>query len=125
MKNNNMSFISRTGETIEKPWGWEFIVEHNEHYTVKILHVNAGHRMSLQYHNEKTETAYVLKGSMRNWKSEDDSDFDVYMAGTSLHVAPGQIHRFGATQAYDVEILECSRSMLNDVERLADDYSRN
>lgn len=121
---NEIKFVSRTGETVNKPWGWEYIVEHNEHYTMKILHINKGHRMSLQYHEEKTETVYVLKGSLVNYTSEDDNVKNVYMSGTFLHINAGDIHRFGAYNG-DCEILECSRSMLDDVVRLADDYSRD
>lgn len=116
-------FISRTGETVNKPWGWEYIIEHNEHYTMKILHINEGHRMSLQYHEEKTETVYVLKGSLVNYTSEDDNIKHIYMSGTFLHINAGDIHRFGAYNG-ECEIMECSRSMLDDVVRLADDYQR-
>jgi len=123
-KTKQAKFKSRTGETVSKPWGWEYIIEHNEHYTMKILHINADQRMSLQYHEEKTETVYVLKGTLVNYTSDNDNVKNVYMAGTSLHVNAGDIHRFGAW-GEDCEIIECSRSMLDDVVRLADDYDRS
>lgn len=116
-------FISRTGETINKPWGWEYIIEHNENYTMKILHINESHRMSLQYHKEKTETVYVLSGNLVNWTSEDNDIFDVYMAGSSVHINAGSVHRFGSYGG-ECEIIECSRSMLDDIVRLSDDYKR-
>lgn len=123
-KTKQSKFKSRTGETVDKPWGWEYIIEHNEHYTMKLLHINPNQRMSLQYHKEKTETVYVLKGPLVNYTSEDDDLKAVYMVGTILHVEPGQIHRFGSW-GDEVEIIECSRSMLDDVVRLADDYKRD
>lgn len=39
---------------VEKPWGFERIIEKNGTYVVKELVVNPGHRLSLQYHEKKT-----------------------------------------------------------------------
>ena len=116
-------FKSLTGTKVEKPWGFEEILEHNVHYTVKRLNIKAGERMSLQYHREKTETVYVLRGVLSNWTSDDDNNYDIYSEGSTLHIEPGDIHRFGAF-GQDCVILECSRSMLDDVVRLRDDYGR-
>ena len=41
---------------VEKPWGYELIWAHTEKYVGKVLHVNEGHKLSLQYHNQKDET---------------------------------------------------------------------
>jgi hypothetical protein len=41
---------------IEKPWGWESIIQANEHYAFKRIHIAPGKRLSLQYHKEKMET---------------------------------------------------------------------
>ena len=49
---------------IKKPWGAEEIIEHNENYVVKRLTMKKGHRCSLQYHNKKKETIYVISGSL-------------------------------------------------------------
>ena len=50
---------------INKPWGKEEVIEMNEKYMVKKLTMWAGHRCSLQYHNQKKETIYVLEGQLR------------------------------------------------------------
>lgn len=52
-------------EIIEKPWGREEVVEINDKYMVKKLTMWAGHRCSLQYHNIKKETIYVLSGLLK------------------------------------------------------------
>ncbi|MCL1594091.1 MAG: cupin, partial [Actinomycetia bacterium] len=48
----------------EKPWGHELLWSHTDHYAGKIIHINAGKRLSLQYHNEKYESVLVLSGTL-------------------------------------------------------------
>jgi len=85
------------------------------------LHINAGHRLSKQYHEIKEETLYVLKGILINY-DKDDKPMRI-PPGESFHVVPNQIHRFGALES-SVEVIEVSTPHLNDVVRLEDDYSR-
>src|SRR5712692_6777762 len=47
---------------IQKPWGWEILWAENGAYTGKFLHMNAGMRTSLQYHDSKLETQCLLSG---------------------------------------------------------------
>ena len=49
---------------VEKPWGYEIWWAHTDEYAGKILHVNAGHRLSLQYHVQKDESCYLLAGKL-------------------------------------------------------------
>ena len=106
---------------IEKPWGYELIWAHTEEYVGKILHINAGHRLSKQYHLLKEETVYVLKGVLYNYDADDN--ITKISPGESFHVKPHQVHRFGAVES-SVEIVEVSTPHLDDVVRLEDDYSR-
>ena len=106
---------------IEKPWGFELIWAHTENYVGKLLHINAGHRLSKQYHDFKEETVYVVKGILYNY--EDDGTITKITPGNSLHINVGQIHRFGANEM-NVELIEVSTPQLNDVVRLEDDYKR-
>ncbi len=48
----------------EKPWGHELLWAHTDIYVGKILHVEAGHRLSVQYHEHKDESSYVLSGRL-------------------------------------------------------------
>ena len=50
---------------VEKPWGHELIWARTDRYVGKILHIKAGHALSLQYHQVKDETVHVLAGQMR------------------------------------------------------------
>lgn len=106
---------------IEKPWGYEIIWAHTKNYIAKIIHINAGHRLSKQYHEEKEETVYVMSGILYNY--ENDGTITKVTPGNSLHINTGQIHRFGANESH-VEIVEVSTSHMNDVIRLEDDYNR-
>ena len=106
---------------VEKPWGHELIWAETDSYVGKILCINAGHRLSKQYHQVKEETVYVLKGTLYNYES--DGSVTKVPPGQAFHVSVGQIHRFGANES-DVEIVEVSTPHLEDVVRLEDDYKR-
>jgi mannose-6-phosphate isomerase len=109
---------------IEKPWGHELIWAETDRYVGKILHVKAGHALSLQYHERKDETIHLLSGEMRFWAGPSlESLAELKLAaGESFHVAPGTVHRMEAVT--DVDILEASTPDLDDVVRLEDRYGR-
>jgi hypothetical protein len=50
---------------VPKPWGYELRWAKTPRYVGKILHINAGHALSLQYHNIKEETILLYSGRMR------------------------------------------------------------
>lgn len=105
-----------------KPWGWELVWANTEAYVGKVIFISAGHRLSKQYHKDKEETVYVVEGTMVNIDSEGRQSS--YPAGSSFHVAPGQIHRFCAEKENSVKLIEVSTNHLDDVIRLEDDYGR-
>ena len=108
---------------VDKPWGFENIWAETERYVGKFMFIKPGHRMSLQYHKKKEETIYVQSGLLRIWNSDDENDFTDLQAGGIYHVKPGTIHRFGAVEKA-VYLIELSTPELDDVIRLADDYTR-
>lgn len=110
---------------VMKPWGKEIWFANQPEYVGKILHINKGHRYSLQYHEKKTETQYILKGVCRFMigESEDTLEEVVLHPGDKLDVYPGMVHRAEALE--DVEILEVSTNDLDDVVKLSDDYGRS
>lgn len=109
---------------IEKPWGHEEILFTSEKYTVKRLFMKAGHRCSLQYHEKKNETVFILEGELEFTvgPSTDKLEKRVMKAGDYTTIAPGIVHRMGGIK--DSYYLEASTSELDDVIRLKDDYSR-
>ena len=112
-------------ETVIKPWGQEEILMQTNKYVMKRITITRGHRLSLQYHELKEETIYVISGTLIIWKSKEFYDHITLCPGKTFHVKPGDVHRFGATEQSDVVILECSTTELTDVVRLADDYNRS
>jgi mannose-6-phosphate isomerase len=113
-----------TPTRIDKPWGHELIWANTDRYVGKILHVKAGHALSLQYHERKDETIHLLNGRMRFFAGPSVEDLrEVSLAeGESFHVVPGTVHRMEAIT--DVDILEASTPDLDDVVRLEDRYGR-
>jgi mannose-6-phosphate isomerase-like protein (cupin superfamily) len=109
---------------VEKPWGHEIIWAHTDRYVGKILHVKAGHALSLQYHERKDETIYLLTGEMRFFAGPSVEQLQeiAMRAGESFHVTTGTVHRMEAVT--DVDILEASTPDLDDVVRLEDRYGR-
>ncbi len=109
---------------VEKPWGHELIWARTDRYVGKILHVKAGHALSLQYHERKDETIHLLRGEMRFWvgPSAEALREVALRAGQSYHVVAGTVHRMEAVT--DVDILEASTPELDDVVRLEDRYGR-
>lgn len=110
---------------VEKPWGHELIWAETERYVGKILHVRAGHALSLQYHERKDETIHLLAGRMRFFAGNTAADLrEVELrVGESYRILPGTVHRMEAVT--DVDILEASTPDLDDVVRLEDRYGRS
>jgi mannose-6-phosphate isomerase len=110
---------------VPKPWGYEIIWAHTEMYVGKILHVNAGEALSVQYHNEKDETVHLLSGELIYRVKLPDGDrlSDMKLKqGESFRIAPGTVHSIQAVT--DCDILEASTPHLDDVVRLTDRYGR-
>ncbi len=109
---------------VEKPWGHEVIWAHTDQYVGKVLHVRAGHALSIQYHERKDETIHLFSGRMRFWVGTDTESVSIVELeqGQSFRIRPGTVHRMEAIT--DVDILEASTPHLDDVVRLEDRYGR-
>lgn len=109
---------------IEKPWGKEELLEHNNRYMVKRLTMNKGHRCSLQKHEQKRETIYVLVGNLKIIMGSDVNNLKaaIFGPGQNITIEPGIIHRMEAAE--DCVYLEASTPELEDVIRFSDDYQR-
>ncbi len=118
-------FSTKIMTEIEKPWGKEEILEINKRYMFKRLTMKKGHRCSLQYHNTKHETIYVLEGKLNIFigSSIDNIEAKVFHPNMSVTLEPGIIHRMEALE--DCIYLEASTPEIDDVIRLNDDYNRN
>lgn len=109
---------------VEKPWGWETLWAETPYYCGKILHIRAGRRLSLQYHDQKTETQCLLAGrALLIIDGPDGCLQEVEMEpGKGYTIHPFQRHRLvGIT---DAEVLEVSTPETGTTFRLEDDYAR-
>jgi mannose-6-phosphate isomerase-like protein (cupin superfamily) len=111
---------------VPKPWGHETIWAHSERYVGKILHITAGHELSVQYHNRKDETVYLLSGEI-TYRVQKDGNDDVLddvklKIGESFRITPGTIHQMIAVT--DCDVLEVSTPEVDDIVRLSDKYGR-
>ena len=116
-----MNWENNKDNKVEKPWGYEIHWAHTDKYVGKLLLIEAGHRLSKQYHVEKEETVFVLQGTLLNYDKDDN--VTKFYPGDTFHVKPNQVHRFGAGDM-NVHLIEVSTPELNDVVRLEDDYDR-
>jgi mannose-6-phosphate isomerase len=116
----------KTGDHIDKPWGWEEILDLNAHYCIKHLFINSGQRLSKQYHERKTETLMLVSGQAELTVGTDAGERVVAMTlSLPYPIAPGTIHRLKATSDDGALILEVSTLELDDVVRVEDDYGRS
>jgi mannose-6-phosphate isomerase-like protein (cupin superfamily) len=108
---------------VPKPWGHEIVFAENERYAGKILHIEPGHRLSLQYHERKDETLYVLSGEVYlQVEVEGELEEMRLVPGDSYRIRPGVRHRMRAEIV--CELVEASSPELDDVVRLEDAYGR-
>lgn len=109
---------------VEKPWGYEIWWAQTPHYAGKLLHVDAGQKLSLQLHKEKDESSYVLSGRLllTRGPSLDQLSTEEIGPGFAWRAEPGTIHSIEALE--DSVVVEASTPQLDDVIRLQDRYGR-
>lgn len=113
-------------QRIEKPWGYEILYSPPHAPTVgKLLHVKAGHRLSLQWHDEKTETLCLIKGmALYVWENDKNELVEQNMELFKGYFnSQGQTHRVIAIE--DCDIIETSTPESGNTFRIEDSYSRN
>jgi mannose-6-phosphate isomerase len=109
---------------VDKPWGYELIFAHTDRYVGKILHVDPGQALSLQYHEVKDETLYLSDGEVELLVEEDGKLIEtVLRGGESYRIRPFTKHRMIAGEQ-GCDIIEVSTPELEDVVRLEDRYGR-
>jgi mannose-6-phosphate isomerase-like protein (cupin superfamily) len=109
---------------VPKPWGEELIWALTDRYCGKVITIETGRRLSLQYHERKDEAIFVTKGRLllllENDRGEDE--LRELGPGEGAHVPVGRRHRYEAIER--VELIEVSTPELDDVVRIEDDFGR-
>jgi mannose-6-phosphate isomerase len=110
---------------VEKPWGYELHwVPEGAPYMGKIEHLNAGARMSLQVHDTKQESWFLMSGRASViWEDNEGKLIETeFQPGKGYSIGIGQKHRLkGIT---DCDIIEVSTPERGTTWRLEDDYAR-
>jgi mannose-6-phosphate isomerase len=118
--------VSEIPKRIDKPWGHEIWWALTDRYVGKILHVNKGESLSLQYHQVKEETIRVQSGRLlletRPPGQVGELQRIEMKPGDVFHIKPGAVHRM--TGLEDCDVFEVSTPELDDVVRLEDRYGR-
>ena len=117
--------IKRADESrVDKPWGYEIRWAITGRYLGKILHVNKGEALSLQYHERKDEWLLVSEGAVDIEIGGLDGELSKLRMseGDSVHLPPRTRHRITAVE--DADIFEVSTPEIDDVVRLEDRYGR-
>ena len=114
-----------TPRVVSKPWGAEFIWALTDRYCGKVITIETGRRLSLQYHEQKDEAILVTRGLLRLHLEGDDGTMSMRELGPgdSAHVAVGRRHRYEAIE--QVELVEVSTPEIGDVIRVEDDFGRS
>jgi mannose-6-phosphate isomerase len=108
-----------------KPWGHEDLWAMTTRYAGKVLHVNRGHQLSLQYHERKEETILLYAGRLILLLEDEGGTVREHWVqpGEAHHIPVGRLHRMIAVE--DCDILEVSTPELEDVVRVDDAYGRS
>jgi len=120
-----MAEVKRGEDTrVEKPWGYEIRWAVTGRYLGKILHVNRGEALSLQYHEQKDESLYLASGVLDLELGDESGELKRYRlnVGDTVRIKPGTRHRLTAVE--DSDIFEVSTPEIDDVVRLEDRYGR-
>ena len=111
-------------EVIDKPWGKEEVLEINKKYMLKRLTMLKGHRCSLQYHNLKIESIYIISGLLNIYTKDSNGKLiaKTYKSNDFITLQPLEVHRMEGVE--DCVYLEASTPEMDDVVRISDDYNR-
>jgi len=109
---------------VEKPWGHELRFAITDTYLGKVIHVNRGEALSLQYHQAKDETLLMTSGTMDLELMDAAGAMQTHRLtpGNVIRIVPGRHHRMTAVD--ECEFFEVSSPEIHDVVRLEDRYGR-
>ena len=111
---------------VTKPWGKEELIVRTHRYVMKILTVNPGARLSLQYHKHKMESLYFAEGEGTLTISDEgnvkETREEPIIPGKIIHINPHTVHTFEAKTK--LKMIEVSTPEIDDVVRLEDRYGR-
>ena len=109
---------------INKPWGYFEVLIETENSKVKILSINPSQKLSLQKHEHRSETWYVIQGVATVTKGEEIMEL---VTGESVVIEQREKHRIENLNDEVLEIIEIQAGTYfgeDDIVRLEDIYGR-
>jgi mannose-6-phosphate isomerase len=109
----------------ERPWGSWHVIDVNDGYKIKRIHVNPHARLSYQTHEHRSEHWVVIQGVAT---CTIDGAQVVAHAGESIDVAQGAKHRIANADDAELVIVEVQLGGYtgeDDIVRIEDDYGRD
>jgi len=121
---NQVTIPDNQPKEVIKPWGKEELLEYNDKYVLKKLFMKSGEACSLQYHELKKETIYVISGKLKLYLGTNIENLEqrILLPNDVITINPYVIHRLEGVD--DSVYLETSSNEIWDVIRLEDRYSR-
>ena len=142
-ENINFYKVIKNPKKVNKPWGYEIWISwFKNHHVLKKIYMTEGNKCSLQYHEEKSETNYIISGKANVLKDIQldnkiteqnalkkfneikniNNNMVMMSVGDFWDNKPYEIHRVYSIESYTA--YEASTPELDDVIRLQDDNNR-
>lgn len=112
-------------ESEQRPWGSWHVIDVEDGYKIKRIHVKPGCRLSYQTHDHRSEHWVVVAGTAT---CTIDGDVVTAAPGESVDVPQGAKHRLANEGREGLIIVEVQLGHYtgeDDITRLEDDYGRH
>ena len=119
-----MTEKDKIGENITRPWGFYRVIAQGKDYAAKVIHVNAGQKLSVQSHNYRSEHWVVACGKAKVLLNDKEIMLDV---GQSVDIPVKAVHSLGNPSDKDLEVIELQMGEIiseDDIIRYSDIYGR-
>lgn len=111
-------------ESEKRPWGEYFVIHDEQNYKIKRIEVNAGQRLSYQYHKYRAEVWTIIEGealiTLNNKVIKASMGETVIIPLGSKH----RIENISDKKIVFIEVQTGSYFGEDDIIRIEDDYNR-
>lgn len=120
-QNDNTHLVHKT---VYRPWGFYTVLTQGKGFLTKVIHVDAGQKLSVQSHNYRSEHWVVLSGTA---KVVLEGEEHILSAGRSIDIPLKAVHSLQNPYEEELEIIEVQLGELlieDDIVRYEDMYGR-
>ena len=111
-------------ESEERPWGRFFVLHDEPSYKLKRIEVDAGGKLSYQYHHKRSEVWVIVEGV---GTITIEGNVKKYSTGQTILIPNGAKHRIENRSEEKVVFIEVQTGSYfgeDDIVRIEDDYNR-